>query len=153
MKKMIIASLITLNAYAADINVASNNYSDDQCAYYSTTTGQFKITYKENLPWGSKVELVYGFNNTYGKVEWDRSGEEQMEAVAPYTWQTMFQEKTSSRGHYYADRLNFVFRITLPDGTFYYDNGGQSPMGHYSADMPRMTCKPETLEILNIVAI
>lgn len=153
MKKMIIASLITLNAYAADVYVAGNVFSDDNCQYYSTTTGKFKITYKEQLPWGSKIELVYAFNNTFGNSEWHRQDESQMEAVAPYTWQAVIEEVTSARGSFSSDKINFVFRITLPDGSIVYDNGGQSPMGHYSARMPRMSCEPETLKILDIVAI
>lgn len=153
MKKMIIASIITLNAYAADVVVSGNVYSDNQCAYYASTSGQFKITYKEQLPWGSKVELVYALNDSYHQAEWIRQEQTEMEPIAPYTWQSVFVEQTGSRGEFRADKLNFVFKITLPDGTDYYDNGGQSPMGHYTAQMKDMTCRPQMLELLDIIAI
>jgi len=108
----------------------------------------FQVRYKnDTLPWGVKVELLRGFAGqdwcggcepSYHKFyNWYDKKFVEMTAVEPWTWmvQTEAYGYADGAGGQF-DALEFVVRVTYPDGTMYWDNGGPS-WGYYKVDVPQ----------------
>jgi hypothetical protein len=139
-----------LSAHAAETRVEGQRQSSSGCTYFSTTIGRFRLSYENReLPWGSRVDLIYGFeereNTPRARVtrEWQERVEISVPATAPSTWSTDVSRVIESRGSAVSYKaLQFVWKITLPSGTTFYDRGNDAPMGFYSApfaDLP-LTC-------------
>lgn len=133
-------------ASAADISVQGRSYTIS-CSYYTKTIGDFLIQYHNtNLPWGTKVYFLYGtdgYTIQYGpnpareiKLNWQNKKEIEIFAFSDFTWgadiSLDLHERTSPDMF---NGLDFVFRIVLPNGHEYYDNGGASDYGYYLANL------------------
>lgn len=115
---------------------------------YSGGKVAFQVDYKnETLPWGVKVELLRGFAGQdwcggceppyYNFFSWQDKRFVEMNSVASWTWsaQTTADGYGSGAGGQY-DALEFVIRITFPDGRVQWDNGGSS-WGYYKVNVPQ----------------
>lgn len=108
----------------------------------------FQVRYKNDiLPWGTKVVMLRGFagQDWCGGCEpayhiffnWRDKRFVEMTAIEPWTWSAetgAFGYASSAGGQY--DAMEFVFRVTYPDGRVVWDNGG-SNYGHYKVDVPQ----------------
>lgn len=108
----------------------------------------FQVHYRnDTLPWGVKVELLRGLagQDWCGGCEppyheffnWRDKKFVEMTTVAPWTWKAeteAYGYAASAGGQY--DALEFVVRITYPDGSVSWDNGGSS-WGYYEVDVPQ----------------
>lgn len=123
------------------------------CSYYSQTTAEFEIWYRdESLPWGSQVSVIYGFGGLDqspvaagmgARLDWTDQSEKASEAVAPYTWVSRFSQVIHSRySSRRLDQLQFVLRISLPQGGDRYFRGGQTSMGFIQAEFPFLGKSP-----------
>ncbi len=111
--------------------------------YYSSTMGDFAITYKNlSLPWGTTVILKFGFkqDNHYQIADWVDQDSMQMQAVAPYTWEGKFERQIASRGGPRKTHLQFVAQILLPNDQILYDKGSDTPLGYYQTEA--VPCDP-----------
>lgn len=125
-------------------------YCPDQAVACGEPGGKvaFQIHYiNQELPWGSKVELLRGFSTedwcggcepSYDYYsDWQYSKTVEMKADAPWTWSANTEElgyASGAGGRFIA--LEFVIKITYPDGSIRWDNGGSS-YGHYKVDVPK----------------
>ena len=153
MKILILAMILVTGVVvqAAEISVLGRAFTNS-CGYYSNAQAEVVISYKNtDLPWGSQVVLIHGLNGsdlTYGNhapLEWERQGEREFSASAPYTWEGPLTLSLHSRSSSQVfDRLAMVFKITLPDGSVRFDNGG-SAMGFYEARLyqGQLACRDE----------
>lgn len=131
---------------ASEIHVQGRSYTIS-CSYYNKTTGDFVVQYQNNsLPWGTKVFLTYGadgYTIQYGpnpareiKLTWQNKTEIEIFAYSEFTWgadlSMTIHERTTPDVF---NGIDFVFRIVLPDGTEFYDNGGASNYGYYVANL------------------
>jgi hypothetical protein len=91
------------------------------------------------IPTNSKVSLHYGWevSDPSGSVsnDWLEIGNASLDPLAYQDWggtveKVITSSESSSRQK---TGINFVFRITLPDGTSYYDKGTATPKGFYRA--------------------
>ncbi len=172
MRKLFASLLIALatvvvssSAFAADVWVKTH-VTVNSCGYYSSTTGRFAVFFgDQQLPWGTRVTLIHGLNGVKqahdnpAALEWQIRQETQMMSAAPFTWHTEFDVTLAQRSSPERfDRLAMVFRVELPTGETYFENGG-SEWGFYEAKVGNMStvnaCSPspdyETSEIGVIV--
>lgn len=125
------------------------NYCPDAAVPCGHSGGKvaFQVSYKnKTLPWGVKVELLRGFAGQewcggceppyHNFFSWQDKKLAEMTSVAPWTWsaQTEGYGYGSSAGGQY-DALEFVIRVTFPEGTVQWANGG-SIWGYYKVDVP-----------------
>lgn len=108
----------------------------------------FKIRYKnEALPWGVKVELWHGFAGQdwcggcdpayHYFFDWRDTKFVEMRAVSAWTWSAdtdTYGFGAGAGGQW--DALEFVVRVTFPDGGVQWDNGG-SNTGYYKVYVPQ----------------
>jgi len=112
-------------------------------AYYSSTMGDFIVTYNnDTLPWGTTVLLKYGFKTDYHPTiaDWADQNSLQAKAIAPYSWETKFEHQIASRGGPSKSHLQFVIQIILPDNSIIYDKGSDTPLGYYEIEI--VPCAP-----------
>jgi hypothetical protein len=104
----------------------------------------------KSLPWGVKLQLWRGmagqdwcggcepaYHNFY---EWADHEVKDMSPSAPWTWSVRseaFGYASNAGGQF--DAMKFVVRITMPDGSVRWDNGG-SNWGFYQVDVPEPGC-------------
>ena len=114
---------------------------------YQNTRGDFAVSFKEYLPYGTKVVVKYGFfghrmvyesnNAKTVRLEWDMGGYAETVCVGDYTWTANISVVLHKAGdsHNY-EAIRFVFLIMLPDGSTYYEKGTNSTLGFYEAYFP-----------------
>ncbi len=142
-------------ASASEVYVHGRSSAEQQYGAGQTiVTSDFEVTYRnENLPWGTRVALVAGYRCT-NKGSWtNRDYPNEMHAVSSYAWQARFTKTTGDRYLGLCRNLEFVFEITLPDGSKYFDNGMRAPMGFYSAAIPYWSTDNGTLQPMAIRAL
>lgn len=130
----------------ADVRVQGRSYTMS-CSYYTRTIGDFLIQYYNySLPWGTRVFLIYGsdgYTVQYGpippreiKLNWQNKNEIEIHTFSDFAWgadvSLTLHERTNPDSF---NGLDFVFRIVLPNGKEYYDNGGASDYGYYVANL------------------
>ncbi len=156
------ALVFGLPAFAAETRVEAFRQSSSGCAYFSSVTGRLKLSYENrDLPWGSRVELIYGFeerSNRNNAVTRNWVDREQVEvpAVAASLWGIELSRAVESRGAPAALRaLQFVWKLTLPDGSIQYDRGTDAPMGYYRASFAHLplTCSGTAFQALPVSVI
>lgn len=110
--------------------------------YYTATQGELSASMRDVLPWGTRVELYYGWGgrwlNCEGcRFEWRDAGRVEATAVAPYTWSAYVDRALHERSqNYWIDRLQFIWIITLPTGEVRHVRGNASPYGYFEARLP-----------------
>ena len=142
---LVVAALATAQALAADLWVDGRFYTLSP-PYYTATVGEFAVSFKEQLPWGARVHVQYGLGGwaddfvggTTRTLDWENVSYVEAEAAAPFVWTAKLSETLHERSHNWMyDKLQFVFIVTLPDGTQYYEKGSNTPLGFYQAATPR----------------
>lgn len=127
--------------YAAEKSIKLDGRIMESCGYFSAWNGEFNLTYFNNaLPWGTKVEAVYGFHGwtseSNGQTrDWIITRTSELKAVSPYTWAIRLAEPVAVRSERWFDQLQFAIKYTLPGGDSFYDKGSNSSFGYYSADI------------------
>jgi hypothetical protein len=125
------ASVSVVHASEIEVQARSFNYS---CNYYSTTVSQLKLTYQnQDLPWGVKVFVVYGFEGRDLSglkpidFQWKNTGEKEIFASGAFQWQGEFEWNAYNRGQsYWLDGFDFVIKIVYPEGAISWEKGSQS---------------------------
>jgi hypothetical protein len=114
---------------------------------YQNTKGDFAVSFKDYLPYGTKVIVKYGFfghrmvyesnDAKTVRLEWDMGGYADSLGVSDYTWTANISVTLHKAGdsHNY-EAIRFVFLVVLPDGSSYYDKGTNSNLGFYEAYFP-----------------
>lgn len=114
------------------------------CGYYSSTEGNFAFSYRnDDLPWGTKVFLHYGYqvqsaaNGGTGDFEiltWQQQKKLEMNAVSDSVWGAYLKESIHYRSKPMAAPfgINFVFEVLLPDGAVFWEKGTDTNNGHYT---------------------
>ena len=129
------------SGHAAEKWIQLEGRTLETCQYFTTWSGKFAVTYSNHeLPWGTKVELVYGFHgwtsSTGGEhKDWLSQRASVFPAIAPFTWKTEIDEAVATRSQNWFDQLQFVLKVSLPDGHEFYEKGNESTWGYYTADL------------------
>jgi hypothetical protein len=114
----------------------------------------FDVRYENHaLPANARVELHYGdeeFGNcsdcvpTVSYYPWNHIQTVGMAGAGSSSWeQTVSIDDRGGEEGGGVEALNYVFKITMPDGSIVWDNGGNSPMGYYRSrkiDAPAAQC-------------
>ena len=137
----LLAISIAQSSMAANLSTLVRTYTHS-CGYYTNTTADFRITYKNlEIPWGTRITLIYGFSNLSDKgyeVDWQYRKEQEMSAIDAYTWSTELSEtihtRSSAPGY---DHLVFILKVIFPDGSVFYEQGSQRPWSYYQLEIPR----------------
>ena len=123
-------------AQSSEVLAQAKNYLSS-CFYYTQTISELKLAYiNQELPWGVKVFLVAGFEDSQG-YQWKTTFTRELPATGAYTWETHLEWSSYSRGQpFFVGALNFVYKIELPDGKVVWDNGTLQPssMGYYRVE-------------------
>jgi hypothetical protein len=142
----VLITTFTVLPTKAEVHIQGRSYSTS-CSYYTKTIGDFLIQYNNySLPWGTRVFLIYGadgYTVQYGpippreiKLNWQNKKEIEVHTFSDFAWgadiSLTLHERTNPDMF---NGLDFVFRIVLPNGTVYYDNGGASDYGYYVANL------------------
>jgi len=130
-----------------------SGYRSDEAMFSCTPGGTvgFDVTYKnQSLPWGVKVELWRGMAGEewcggcepayYGTFDWSYHQVDTMTAIQPWVWSVHTESYgygAGAGGRF--TEMKYVLRITLPDGTVRWDNGG-SNVGYYRVLVPDPKC-------------
>lgn len=128
MKRFSFALLFTVAltsiAQATQVQVWGRDYTYS-CGYFSSIEGEYDITLRDDtLPWGTEVTLVTGWSAP-GFFEWRERREIPARSVSPFTWRAHVSGTLAYRsGAERRTHLDFVFKVTLPDGTVRWINGG-----------------------------
>ena len=140
-KALFSLALITgVSASATPKVSASGRLYLGSCGYYTSLKSDAWVRYANaELPWGSRVTLVWSRagtralgNGLNAPLSWIERLETEAVATEAHVWTAAIQSQLKSRGS--SDDLwdlEFVFKITRPDGTEFYDNGSQGPWGFY----------------------
>jgi hypothetical protein len=154
MKNLLIILLISItsSAFASEIKVSGKAYDSKQCRYYWQSLADFNLSYlNDKLPWGSSVALMYGFHDRFHNQYWTSQDEIKMNSISSFTWATEISKKVvNQKGSFNYNYLEFVFKITLPNGKIIYDNGGLEPMGYYGVPVPYAQCHPGEFKPLEV---
>jgi hypothetical protein len=154
MKNLIVSLILVAFSLPtlADVSVRGRTKFGSPC-YYSSTLGDFEVTYKGDLPVDTRLELDYGFalrdynqNVRDGIVyDWAYKHVLPFEKVANGVYvarindQTLHQRSASGR----LEKLQFVVRLIAANGRVSIDNGGNSTWGYYETNGlpgPSNTC-------------
>jgi hypothetical protein len=138
---------------AVRVKARTSGYrSADNTNCYDTNY-EFDVSYENHsLPWGTNVEVVSAMkgyewwpddvNNTYHYDYYDWKYEEWKgaQATAAWTWSALRSTANFWGGGVF-ENMHFVLRITYPDGTVKWDNGG-SAWGYYRLGLMSAPCDP-----------
>jgi hypothetical protein len=127
-------------ALATETSIKLKSRVIESCTTFSTWTADFQLLLRtDSIPWGSEVEVVYGFRGwapeTSGQtVNWANLTTFSLPAVAANEWFATFSHAVAARGIRWLDRIEFVVKVVLPDGTNRYIKPNSSAFGYYAAD-------------------
>lgn len=157
MRILVMLCLLLSFSLYAEVQVRGAQVSDTGCAYFSTVTGHYVISYidrDQDTRWGDKVYFQFGFNDVFSQRVWTREKSVEMTNVGPYEWNTQIKDVVASRGSYSADQLNFIIRIEHEDGTKTYINGNGSTWGYYFVELKQTHCSfPAELDYMSVVSL
>ncbi len=136
-------------AKASVINLWERAYSASNCVYFSTNLADFHFEYQNtSLPWGTRVFLVYGFYDSFSKQSMHGYGNAELRASQPYTWTVQLNNLIiAERSNFTRTKIQFYFRIVLPDQRVLIDNGyynGSSD--YYSSNILPTTCQKRSFQ-------
>lgn len=113
----------------------------NSCGYYSSTVGNFSFAYgNDDLPWGTKVVLHYGYQvhtfrgNQSVTLTWQDQKKIEMGSVSDFVWGAYIKESIHYRGKpsVAPDAINFAFEVILPNGESFWEKGTDAYPGHYT---------------------
>ena len=122
------------------------------CEYGSAYEVEVTVSYRNadvaNVPAGSTVFLVYGWDGGYlnydgqNRPPFDWLGRQTVPATAgaASTWSATVRGTTSTRtGTQYFENLDYVWKVVRPDGSEFYDKGNNpSTWGYHAAVLQGM---------------
>lgn len=158
---VLIFILSGLPAYAAT-QVSARKRSSTDCTYFSQIYVDTKLTYlNPSLPWGTKVELVSGLKKVSHwshagtrVIDWQFTETTTAPAISDYTWEVIRTTTFAVRGvEYIGAALQFVWKITLPDGTIQYDKGSSSLYGYYEVDFESLNMACDSLDKISFQSL
>lgn len=116
----------------------------NSCGYYSSVLADHRLTYRnDTLPWGTSVDLVYGYGGKSSNqpFHWEFGGEMAVPAVSPFVWSVDLSHVVQARSSpIFIDSLKFVLRVELPNGDVFYEKGSNSELGYYRARIGEGHC-------------
>lgn len=141
--------LVSSSALASD-TFAQGRMILRQCDYAFDYMAEVGLSYQNySLTWGTSVELIYGWGGTsWGgptttTFDWANTQTIPAPATAPYTWGATVTTITSTRSGTWAyGSIQFVWKVTLPNGHVFYEKGNGSTWGFYNAPLSSMTGAP-----------
>ena len=123
---------ITSGAKVSVTEATTGTSNGTSCTHADAT--EFTVRYENHaLPWGTRVELHSGWGFYEGPpYEWLDIDDAGMSSVAGWTWEASrtIDWHTAAAGPL---RLDFVVKITMPNGRVVWDNTGGS--GFYLAEL------------------
>ncbi|MCK8503101.1 MULTISPECIES: hypothetical protein [Myxococcus] len=127
---------------------ADGRASLHSCLYASAYEAEIRMSYRNlSLPWGTSVELIHGWGglDNWVAFDWDNTQTVAAPASAPWTWtvtvRSFISHRTSPKWY---DSFNFVWKVTLPGGSVFYEKGNGSTFGFYSANLGDIAERPCT---------
>lgn len=140
--------LVSSSAFASD-TWAQGRIILRQCEYAFDYLAEVGMSYQNyTLPWGTSVELIYGWggtswNPTTTTFDWANTHGLAAQASAPYTWSATVVSVISTRsGGWAYDSIQFVWKVTLPNGYTFYEKGNGSTWGFYNASLSGVQERP-----------
>jgi hypothetical protein len=125
-------SSVTAGADVSVTEASKGTTNGTSCTHVDAT--DFAVRYENHaLPWGTRVELHSGWGFYEGEpYEWLDVRDADMSSAAGWTWEAhrTIDWQTAAAGPL---RLDFVVKITMPDGRVVWDNTGGS--GFYLAEI------------------
>lgn len=112
--------------------------------YYTATRGDLGASFRDELPWGTRVELHFGYGGEWLQgtscsgcsIAWYDAGIVEATPVGPYTWTAWVDHSVYERSQqFWLTKLQFVWVVTLPNNTSYIVRGGPSPNGYFEAQL------------------
>jgi hypothetical protein len=139
---------------AAKVVGQQSGYRSDEATSFSCTPGGkigFDVEYvNKSLPWGVKLDLWRGMyveewcggcEPAYDyTIDWADHQVTRMKPSGPWAWNAhtdSYGYGAGAGGQFLA--MRFVVRITMPDGSIRWDNGG-SNWGYYQVLAPAPKC-------------
>ncbi len=157
MRILVLMSLLLSFSLYADVEVRGAQVSDSGCAYFSTVTGHYVISYIDrdhDTRWGDRVYIQYGFHDVFSQRIWTREKSLEMTNAGPYEWNVQVNEVVASRGSFSADQLDFIIRIEHEDGTKTFLNGNGSSWGYYYVELKQTHCSfPSELDKMSVISL
>lgn len=111
-----------------------------------------EVTYEnKSLPWGVSIELVSAMQGVewspedvsnmpyYEYFDWKYEERKVASSSGPWQWRSARGQSTHVGGGKFSS-MHFAIRITYPDGTVRWDNGG-SAWGYYEVKPPTAPCE------------
>ena len=159
----ILAPFSSVNAAPKPFKEVSliSRISSLECGGSAIREGEFFFGLVDTrIPWGSRVKVIFGFRKfSAGRPEikdWADIQTLELGAFEPYAWRTFTTIPVQAPRTFKYSQINFVFEITLPDGTKVYEKGNNSTRGFYMADLetvpydcpPRITTRMEIHSII-----
>ncbi|ATB46614.1 hypothetical protein MYMAC_002219 [Corallococcus macrosporus DSM 14697] len=118
------------------------------CVYAHTYEAQVELNYRNyDLPWGTSVYLIYGWGglNNFVPYDWEDTQTIEVFASAPWTWSTTVTSIISTRTTpKWAEHIDFVWKVVLPNGHEFYEKGNNSTWGYYAASLLDIADRPCT---------
>jgi GH18 family chitinase len=111
----------SLTAHANERSILAEGRIFESCEYFSSWEGEFSITYSNtHLPWGTTVELIYGFHgwtsDTQGQTQdWIETRTVPLTAISPYKWNILVVDQIAGRGTRWFDQMQFVLTSELSE--------------------------------------
>ncbi|MCP3136594.1 hypothetical protein [Pyxidicoccus xibeiensis] len=120
-----------------------------ECVYAHAYEAEVQLNYLNySLPWGTSVELIYGWGGQSNSVPFDWANTQTVSAPAsaPYTWSATVRAITGRRTepHWNYQHVDFVWRVIMPNGYTFYEKGNGSTWGFYSASLETGVIPPCT---------
>lgn len=150
-----LALTLTTPTYAGNFEISSTEalYNTDPESCITSGNHVTVLSYfSREVRWGARLTLVSGYSGEdwcggceppyHDYYEWGFPQEQEMKAIAPWTWEVSSQTygyPSGAGGR--LKTLNFAVKIEGPDGRITWDNGGSS-YGCYQVDLSRKLCDP-----------
>lgn len=137
----LVLMFVSATAFAAETTAQARAVLRS-CGYYSSQEVEVGLSYKNTtLPWGTSVELLYGWGGYEGSTvfDWRNSTSIAAPATAPYTWGVTVTSQIAARSSpTFFEHIDFVWKVSLPDGSVFYEKGNNSTYGYYKADFSQV---------------
>lgn len=131
-----------------------SGYRSDAADFSCTPGGTvgFDVRYEnKSLPWGVKLSLWRGMAGEewcggcepayYGTFDWSNHQVDELQPSGPWQWSVHTESYgygAGAGGRF--TEMKYVVRITMPDGSVRWDNGG-SNVGYYRVLVPEPKCE------------
>lgn len=138
----LVLMFVSASAFAAESTSVQARAVLHSCGYYSSQEVEVSLSYyNDTLPWGTSVELLYGWGGTEGSTvfDWRNSTSIAAPATAGYTWGVTVTSQIAARSSpTFFEHIDFVWKVTLPGGSVFYVKGNSSTYGYYKADFSQL---------------